>query len=166
MSRPPWGGVAALRASGAVLLASAALATTAGCGLARGPANTGAGASTEAPSSGAAPFTHQEQLVERGARLYVSDGCSSCHAIDSGRGGLGPSFAVLAGNRVTLADGRRALVDEHFLHVALTDPARVEVRGYAPAPMLAAARRLGLARNPAAVSALAAFIEQIGPETP
>jgi cytochrome c551/c552 len=172
MSRPPWGGVAALRASGAVLFASAALASAAGCGLQGRPAGTGAGASagagasTEGPASAAAPFTHQQQLVERGARLYVSDGCSACHAIDAKRGGLGPSFAVLAGNRVTLADGRRALVDERLLHVALTDPARVEVRGYAPAPMLAAVRRLGLARDPPAVSALAAFIEQIGPETP
>jgi Cytochrome c len=166
MSRPPWGGVAALRASGAVLFTSAALATTAGCGLARGSARTAAGASTEAPAYATAPFTRQERLVERGARLYVSKGCSACHAIGAGHGGLGPSFAVLAGNHVTLADGRRVLVDERFLHVALTDPARVEVRGYAPAPMLAAVRRLGLARDPAAVDALAAFVEQIGPETP
>jgi cytochrome c551/c552 len=166
MSRPPWGAIAALRASSAVLFASVALVLAVGCGLARGPAHPAAGASTEGPSYGAAPFTHQQHLVERGARLYVSDGCSACHAIDARRGGLGPSFAVLAGNQVTLADGRRALVDERFLHVALTDPARVEVRGYAPAPMLAAVRRLGLARDPTAVSALAAFIEQIGPETP
>ena len=118
------------------------------------------------PSYAAAPFTHQQQLVERGARLYVSDGCSACHSVGSRRGSLGPSFAVLAGNRVTLAGGRRVLVDERFLHEALVDPARVEVRGYAPAPMLAAVRRLGLAHDPAAVAALAAFIEQIGPETP
>ena len=149
------------------LLAGAVLALLAGCGGQDGAnsASTGAGASS-APAYASAPFTRQEQLVERGARLYVSDGCSACHSIGARHGALGPSFAVLAGNRVTLADGRRVLVDERFLHTALSDPARSEVRGYAPAPMLAAVRRLGLARDPAAVGALAAFIEQIGPETP
>jgi cytochrome c oxidase subunit II len=117
-------------------------------------------------SYASAPFTHQERLVERGARLYVSDGCSACHSIGARHGTLGPSFAVLAGNSVTLRDGRRVLVDERFLHAALADPASAEVRGYAPAPMLAAIRRLRLARDPAAIAALAAFIEQIGPETP
>ncbi len=138
----------------------------AGCGGASGPTGgTSAGGSTE-PAYVAAPFTHQQHLVEQGARLFVGDGCSACHAIDARHPRSGPSFAVLAGNTVTLRDGRRVFVDEALLHTALTQPMRAEVRGYAPAPMLAAVRRLGLARDPSAVAALAAFIEQIGPETP
>jgi hypothetical protein len=165
MSRPLRGFTgAARRIAVGVLLASATLTIAAGCG-AGAPRSSGTGSSS-VPSYAAAPFTHQQQLVERGARLYVSDGCSACHSVGSRRGSLGPSFAVLAGNRVTLTGGRSVLVDERFLHEALVDPARVEVRGYAPAPMLAAVRRLGLAHDPAAVAALAAFIEQIGPETP
>ncbi|HEY3830645.1 MAG TPA: hypothetical protein VGL57_15760 [Solirubrobacteraceae bacterium] len=152
------------RARGGVLLAGLALTPLAGCGTA-GRSRASGTSGTEA-SYAAAPFTRQERLVEQGARLYVGDGCSACHSIATRRGRLGPSFAVLAGNRVTLRNGRQVLVDERFLHTALTDPARTEVRGYAPAPMLAAVRRLGLARHPAAVAALAAFIEQIGPETP
>jgi mono/diheme cytochrome c family protein len=166
MSRPLRGFTgAAGRIAAGTLLASTTLMTAVGCGSGTATPTASAGGSTE-PSYVAAPFTHEEQLVERGARLYVSDGCSACHSIGSRRGSLGPSFAVLAGNRVTLTDGRRALVDERFLREALVDPARVEVRGYAPGPMLGAVRRLGLARDPAAVAALAAFIEQIGPETP
>ena len=166
MSRPLRGFTgAAGRTAVGVLLAGATLTIAAGCGSGAAPRSAGT-SSSSVPLYAAAPFTHQQQLVERGARLYVSDGCSACHSVGSRRGSLGPSFAVLAGNRVTLADGRRVLVDERFLHEALVDPARVEVRGYAPAPMLAAVRRLGLAHDPAAVAALAAFIEQIGPETP
>jgi hypothetical protein len=160
-------GAALLVGAAFALLAGAALAlAVAGCGASGGAASTAAGGASGESSYATAPFTHQEQLVQQGARLYVADGCSACHAIDTRRGALGPSFAVLAGNEVTLRDGRRALVDERFLHTALTAPARTEVRGYAPAPMLAAVRRLRLAHDPAAVAALAAFIEQIGPETP
>jgi mono/diheme cytochrome c family protein len=150
----------------------AALTTLAlaGCGGAGGPAGGTSGTSADdgstRPAYVAAPFTHQQRLVEQGARLFVSDGCSACHAVDARHPRSGPSFAVLAGNTVTLRDGRRTLVDEAFLHAALTQPARAEVRGYVPAPMLAAVRRLGLEHNPSAVAALAAFIEQIGPETP
>jgi hypothetical protein len=167
MSRPLRGftGAAGRRIVAGTLLVSTTLIAVASCGSGAATPTASTGSSTE-PSYAAAPFTHQEQLVERGARLYVGDGCSACHSVASRQGSLGPSFAVLAGNRVTLTDGRRVLVDERFLHEALVDPARVEVRGYAPGPMLAAVRRLGLAHDPDAVAALAAFIEQIGPETP
>jgi hypothetical protein len=157
--------VAARRTRAGWLLAGALLSALAGCGTSGGRGSSGAASATE-PSYVLAPFTHQQQLVQRGARLYVAEGCSACHSIGSRRGGLGPSFAVLAGNRVTLADGRRVLVDERFLRAALTDPGGSEVRGYAPGPMLAAIRRLRLRSDPGAVAALAAFIEQIGPETP
>ncbi len=111
----------------------------------------------------AAPFTPQQELVERGARLFVSAGCSSCHAI-SGKPGIGPSFGSFAGYRVTLTDGRRVLVDEAFLREALRDPRATAVAGYPLAPMLAAVAGLQPRRHGADVAALAAFIEQIGPE--
>jgi hypothetical protein len=109
------------------------------------------------------PFTHQQLLVEQGARLAVSYGCAACHLGAAGRG-IAPSFASFAGHRVTLADGRRVLVDEHFLRVGLLHPGDAEIKGYDPAPMLAAVRRLHLAGHPGQVAALTAFIEQIGPE--
>ena len=133
----------------------------AGCGTSGG--SNGA-ASTE-PSYVKEPFTHQQLLVEQGARLAVSYGCAACHLGAAGRG-IAPSFASFAGHRVTLADGRRVLVDEHFIRLGLLHPESAEIKGYAPAPMLKAIRRLHLAENPGQVAALTAFIEQIGPEPP
>jgi cytochrome c551/c552 len=143
-------------------LACATALLLCGCGAGAG----GAGARTSAgpvPSYVIAPFTHQERLVQRGAGLFLADGCSACHAI-AGRAGLGPSFARFAGSRVTLAGGRRALVDEALLRRALLEPASVALKGYPLAPMLAAVARLRFAAHRADVNALAAFIEQIGPE--
>ena len=80
------------------------------------------------------------------------------------RSSVGPDFAGFAGHTVTLADGRRVLVDEHFLREGLLHPEQAELKGYDSAPMLAAVKRLHLAGESGQVAALAAFIEQIGPE--
>ncbi|HXN38594.1 MAG TPA: hypothetical protein VN892_11180 [Solirubrobacteraceae bacterium] len=149
------------RARGA--LACAAVVCLCGCGVAGGSASTNA-SSTSVPSYVTAPFTHQEQLVGQGAGLFVADGCSACHSI-AGRAGLGPSFARFAGSRVVLTDGHSALVDEAFLRRALLEPRATALRGYTLAPMLAAVARLHFAEHRVDVTALAAFIEQIGPES-
>jgi len=75
-----------------------------------------------------------------------------------------PEFRQLRGHRVELTDGHTAVVEERFLREGLLDPRRIVVAGYAAAPMLAAVSRLQLARHPQQVAALAAFIEQVGPE--
>jgi len=74
----------------------------AGCGTSGGSS----GAASTEPSYVKEPFTHQQLLVEQGARLAVSDGCTACHLNAAGRG-IAPSFASFAGHRVTLADGHR-----------------------------------------------------------
>lgn len=109
------------------------------------------------------PFTHEQQLIEQGARLIVADGCAACHLGASARR-IAPSFSSFAGHRVTLAGGRRVLVDEPFVRAGLLHPREHEIAGYDPAPMLAALARLRLGSQPAQVAALAAFIEQVGPE--
>ncbi len=109
------------------------------------------------------PFSHEQQLVEQGARLVVSDGCAACHLSAQSKA-IAPSFASFAGRRVELTDGRSALVDERFLHEGLLNPRGTVIRGYAAAPMLKALRRLQLSGHPQQVAALAAFIEQVGPE--
>lgn len=110
------------------------------------------------------PLTHREQLVQRGAGLFVSDGCSACHQI-SGGSADGPSFARFAGHRVRLTDGKQVLVDERFLRRALLAPSKFGLKGYPLAPMLEAIERLHLNHHPEQVAALVAFIEQVGPET-
>jgi cytochrome c2 len=138
----------------------------AGCGSSGPSSGSGSGSgssSSSVPAYVTAPFTHEERLVEQGARLAVADGCTACHLVGKSKS-VGPDFAGLAGHAVTLADGRRVLVDERFLREGLEHPERAELKGYGAAPMLAAVKRLHLAAEPDQVAALAAFIEQIGPE--
>jgi cytochrome c oxidase subunit 2 len=142
----------------AVILAGFALAALAGCG---GSHSRPTGTYNEATA--ASPFSHEQVLVEQGGRLFVSDGCSGCHTL-SRSSRYGPSLEHLAGTRVTLDDGRTVLVEERYLRAALLDPAHNAVRGYSPTTMIAAVQRLGLEHHREAVAALAAFIEQIGPE--
>jgi hypothetical protein len=145
-----------------ITLAGVLVLLLSGCG---GGGSSGASSRTSSvPSSITEPFSHEEQLVAQGARLVVSDGCAACHLSAKGKP-IAPSFASLAGHRVTLTDGRTVLVDERFLHEALLDPGRTLIKGYAPAPMLAALARLHLDSEPRLLDALAAFIEQVGPES-
>lgn len=155
------GGRSPLTRSAAPLLAAATVALTGCAGGGAGTSPTTAAGSV--PAYVTEPFTRQEQLVNQGARLVIADGCSSCHLMAHGER-LGPSFDSFAGHRVTLADGRRVLVDESFLRKVLLDPQVEPLRGYPAAPMIAALAPLHLARHPREVTALAAFIEQIGPE--
>jgi hypothetical protein len=143
-------------------IATTILLSLTGCGTSRETDSQGSPTSTE-PSYVSEPFTHQQQLIEQGARFVVTDGCSACHLTSAGRR-IAPSFANLAGHRITLTDGRRVLVDEHFLREALRNPGHTQVKGYDPALMRRAITHLRLASHPQQVAALAAFIEQIGPE--
>ena len=131
-----------------------------GCGA----STTSSTPSSTAPAFASEPYTPQQQRVAQGAHLIVADGCSVCHLIASGRH-VGPSFDSFAGHDVTLADGRHVLVDERFLRDSLLHPNAQPLRGYDPAPMIAAVERLHLSSHPEQVAALVAFIEQIGPES-
>jgi Cytochrome c len=109
------------------------------------------------------PLTPQQERVQEGARLVVSDGCSACHLAARDQA-VGPSFASMASRPVTLSDGRRVRLDEARLREGLERPERLRIRGYDAGAMIAAVRRLDLRVHPADVAALAAFIEQVGPE--
>jgi cytochrome c2 len=146
----------------ASVIALVSVPMLAGCGSS-GSSDGARSSTANAPAYITAPFTHEEQLVEQGARLAVADGCTACHLVGKSQS-VGPDFAGFAGHDVTLAEGRRVLVDEDFLREGLLHPEKAELKGYAAAPMLAAVRRLHLSGDPGALAALAAFIEQIGPE--
>jgi cytochrome c oxidase subunit 2 len=134
-----------------------------GCGAGAAPSATGT-SSDPVPAYVTEPFTHEQRLIEQGAPLIVADGCAACHLLASAARGLAPSFSSFAGHRVRLADGRSVLVDERFVREGLLHPRANELAGYDPAPMLAALARLHLDEQPRQVQALAAFIEQVGPE--
>lgn len=144
------------------LLAGALLLALCSCGGA-GTASGEHQHTASVPAYVVEPFSHEQQLVEQGARLVVSAGCAACHLSAQGKA-IAPSFASFAGHSVELADGRSAVVEERFLREGLANPRRIVIRGYAAAPMLAAVRRLHLASHPQQLAALAAFIEQVGPE--
>jgi hypothetical protein len=143
-------------------LASASLLALAGCGSGAASSSRRAGTSST-PAYVTEPFTHEQQLVEQGARLVVSDGCAACHLIASARG-IAPSFSSFAGHRVKLAGGHSVVVDEAFVREGLLHPGANRLSGYDPTPMLVAVERLDLAAHTGQVAALAAFIEQVGPE--
>jgi len=149
---------------GAAALGAAFALAAAGCG---GNAGTTAGA-TGAAAGGApppvsSPLTPHEQLIAAGGNLAISDGCSTCHmAARSGR--LGPSFYDFAGHAVQLANGRTVLVDEAFVKRELEHPEGEPMSGYNPRLMWNTMRRLHVHLNRHAIDALAAFVEQIGPE--
>ena len=153
---------AAARGGRAVSGLFAAALALCGCGAGMMP-GTRSVRSPTVPAYVSEPFTHEQQLVEQGARLVVADGCAACHLMASARV-LAPSFSSFAGHRVRLAGGRSVLVDEQFVREGLLRPRADELAGYDPAPMIAALARLHLDVQPQQVAALAAFIEQVGPE--
>ncbi len=144
------------------MLLTAALVSLAGCGTSGKPSSQDSSSST-APAYVSEPFTAQQRLIERGAHLVVSDGCSACHLIATARS-IAPSFASFAGHRFTLTNGRSVIVNEQFVRETLLHPDTPSIKGFDSSLMLQATRRLDLAAHPQQVAALAAFIEQIGPE--
>jgi hypothetical protein len=144
------------------LLTTAVLLCLAGCGTG-GKSGSQGSPTSSVPAYVSEPFTAQQQLIEQGAHLVVADGCSACHLNATARN-VAPSFASFAGHPVTLTDGRRVIVGERFVTEALLHPGKTQIKGYDAAPMLAATKRLNLPDHPQQVAALAAFIEQIGPE--
>jgi hypothetical protein len=141
------------------LAAAAILLSLAGCGT----STKTSGQVSSAPAYASEPFTPQQQLIQQGARLVVADGCAACH-LEARTAKLAPSFASFAGHRMTLTNGRRVLVDERFVSEALLHPGKTAIEGYDAASMLSATEHLDLPKHPQQVAALAAFIEQIGPE--
>jgi len=148
--------------AGRLALAGVLALALSACGSSAAPGGAHATA-TSVPNYVTEPFTHEQRLIAQGAPLIVNDGCASCH-LAAGARALAPSFSSFAGHRVTLADGRSVLVDERFIREGLLHPRANELKGYDPAPMLAAVKRAGLEARPRQVAALAAFIEQVGPE--
>ena len=69
-------------------------------------------------------------LAQRGARLFDSLACNSCH-LDAGQG-RGPSLKDIVGKTETLQDGSTVVVDDAYLRESiLTSQAKI-VRGFQP----------------------------------
>jgi cytochrome c oxidase subunit 2 len=69
-------------------------------------------------------------LAQRGARLFDSLACNSCH-LDSGQG-RGPSLKDLVGKTETMQDGSTVVVDEGYLRESILLSQAKIVRGFQP----------------------------------
>ena len=69
-------------------------------------------------------------LSQRGARLFTSLACDSCH-LDNGRG-RGPSLQNIVGTTVDLEDGSTATVDDAYLRESILNSQAKIVKGFTP----------------------------------
>jgi cytochrome c oxidase subunit 2 len=69
-------------------------------------------------------------LAQRGARLFSSLACDSCH-LDTGRG-RGPSLKDIVGTTVELQDGSTATVDDSYLRESILNSQAKVVKGFQP----------------------------------
>ena len=94
-------------------------------------------------------------LAGQGGAVYRSLGCGGCHD-PAGPNHNAPSLGGLYGQQVMLSDGRRALVDETFLHQAIVQPDRNAVAGY-PAAMPSYAKAI----DEEGLTALIAYLKSL-----
>ncbi|MGJ4912927.1 cytochrome c oxidase subunit II [Bradyrhizobium sp. HKCCYLRH2060] len=71
-----------------------------------------------------------DDLAHHGARLFVANGCSGCHAASSNV--HAPSLQGLYGRTIALADGRHVVADDGYIRDSILQPKRDIVAGYEP----------------------------------
>lgn len=71
-----------------------------------------------------------DDLAHQGAELFVSRGCSGCHAEASSV--HAPKLAGLYGRSVQLSDGRHVRADDSYIRDSILQPKREVVAGYEP----------------------------------
>src|SRR6185437_8894170 len=70
-------------------------------------------------------------MADRGAHLFRSKSCYSCHSVD-GSQKVGPTVKGLFGSNVPLAGGMMVAADENYMRESIMDPMAKIVKGYAP----------------------------------
>lgn len=98
--------------------------------------------------------------IATGKQLYSSQGCEDCHTLN-GSPDTGPSWKGLYLSRVRLTTGKTVVADAAYLTKHIVDPNAMTVSGFPGAVMAEAIQGDDLARRPAAVRALVAFIESL-----
>lgn len=69
-----------------------------------------------------------DDLAHQGAKLFVSQGCSGCHAPSSNV--HAPRLAGIYGRNVQLSDGRTVKADDAYIRDSILQPKRDVVAGY------------------------------------
>ena len=81
-----------------------------------------------APQASAAP----ETPVEKGAKLFRSKTCNTCHSVDGSRL-VGPTWKGIWGMEEELADGSKIKIDENYVRESILEPMKKVTKGYPPA---------------------------------
>ena len=71
-----------------------------------------------------------DDLAHEGAKLFVAEGCSGCHAEASSV--HAPKLADLYGRVVNLSDGRQVKADDDYIRNSILQPKLAIVAGYEP----------------------------------
>jgi cytochrome c oxidase subunit 2 len=71
-----------------------------------------------------------DDLAHEGAKLFVAQGCSGCHAASSNV--HAPRLEGLYGRGVQLSDGRTVKADDAYIRDSILEPKRDVVAGYEP----------------------------------
>jgi cytochrome c oxidase subunit 2 len=99
-----------------------------------------------------------DDLAQQGAKLFVAEGCSGCHAEASSV--HAPKLAGLYGRTVQLSDGRQVKADAAYIRDSILQPKRDIVAGYKPImPSFA-----GLLDD-GEIQSLTAYIRSLGQES-
>jgi cytochrome c oxidase subunit 2 len=78
---------------------------------------------------GSAGGATSNPAAARGADLYKTKACASCHTVD-GSQLVGPSWKGLYQSEVELEDGTKVVADDVYLHESMLKPSAKTVKGF------------------------------------
>jgi cytochrome c oxidase subunit 2 len=97
-------------------------------------------------------------LAARGAGLVQVKPCLVCHTTNGGPA-AGPTFAGLAGSRVTLADRTTVTADDAYLKRSILDPGAQTVAGFPKGLMATLVKPASV--TPVQADAIVAYIDSL-----
>lgn len=75
-------------------------------------------------------------LAQRGAKIFQTRACASCHNVDNPAVKIGPSLYQKWGHEEEMDDGKKVNVDENYVRESILEPQAKIVKGYPrPSPM-------------------------------
>ena len=79
--------------------------------------------------SGSKTVKVDQKLADEGKQISESNGCTSCHTVDGGKG-AGPTWKGIYGAEIELDNGATVEVDGSYIKEAIFDPSKVVRKGF------------------------------------
>ncbi len=86
---------------------------------------------TTASTSGSKTVKVDQKLADEGKQVSESNGCTSCHTVDGGKG-AGPTWKGSYSAEVELDNGTTVEVDGKYLKEAILKPSAAVRKGFGP----------------------------------